>query len=331
MAVLHRRDFATYADEEVDLAVADRVEAARALATIDGGAAILALARAVQDPADQVRTVALDALARSGDSSASGALARAVARWPDADAAGRQGAERALLALDAPDRGLELAEAILATPRAPGPLAPTLLRLLLLESGDPTEADRCIARLVAGLRDPDPGRRGRSEILLAWLGDLPLEALLAALADDQGRAAIAGALGRTLERRAGQALVGLLGDANAEVRRAAVLGLAEIADPRTVDAMMLACDDDDHAVRISALQAVNSLGIAAMSFAMAGAVRSDVAQLAERVQALAVRLDEPSPPALAPVAQRALEPPLEAAAPRQTDGLRRLQRLFGRR
>lgn len=333
-AVLGHAEVVEHGVERVDLAVPDRVEAAWALGGLDGEDATLALVRAARDPEVEVRRAALAALAGDGASRAVDAtpLASALARWPLDDPSGLLAAERVFAELDAPDRGPRLAEALLATGRAPVDVANTLRRVLA-DAPDPTEEDRCVQLLVDAVTDDSDGAdglRARAEVVLAWLGGAPVDALMGALERRRSRPTVAAALGRTGERRAGTALVALLSEPDPDLRRAAVRGLADVADPRTLEALLSACDDEDHGVRAAALDAVDGFGVAAVTFGVAGALRGDLAQLEARVEALGrVMVERPSAGGgrLGGGSAAGLESPADTTT---GSGLRRLQRLLGR-
>lgn len=202
-------------------------------------AAGLREALGVPDPA--VRAAALDVLRalRLGDP------ALYAASLADADVEVRIQAVRALVSVDAveelagaaadPAREVRVAVARgLAAVRAPAP-----------KPLDPL------------LDDPDPLVRGAALAALAGTGCPPeyAAAAVAALADAawQVRAGAATALRAAPPAPAVPALAGALGDANADVRKAAVLSLlAHGADPAARAALAGAADDPDADVRVYA-------------------------------------------------------------------------------
>ncbi|MDV5149909.1 fumarate reductase/succinate dehydrogenase flavoprotein subunit [Streptomyces sp. SBC-4] len=205
-------------------------------------AAGLREALGVPDPA--VRAAALDVLRalRLGDS------ALYAASLGDTDVEVRIQAVRALVSVDAvqelagaaadPAREVRVAVARgLAAVRAPAP-----------EPLDPL------------LDDPDPLVRGAALAALAGTGCPPeyAAAAVAALADSawQVRAGSATALRAAPPAPAVPALAGALGDANADVRKAAVLSLlAHGAEPAARAALAGAADDPDADVRAYASRA----------------------------------------------------------------------------
>jgi len=284
LAVLELRDEHVDSQGTVyDLAAGKRELAVSGLAKrADDDAAIAGLSDALLDPDVGVRRRAVDALAANPKPAAAGGLAKAVATWPTNDPAGRRRAEIALTRVDAPNRSLELVEALLIAPRDPVDVS-GLLRDL---TSDAEEQERCVARLIRGLRDEAPGIRERSGTLIGWLGASAVDPLVDALARGDQRAVIARALGRTRDRRGSPALMEVLEDPDPQLRRSATLALAEIADPRFIEALLHAADDDDYGVRTAAIAAVNDLGSVAVIVGMARSTRSQIGELEGQIEQL---------------------------------------------
>jgi len=78
----------------------------------------------------------------------------------------------------------------------------------------------------------------------------------------------------------------VLEDPDPQLRRSATLALAEIADPRFIEALLHAADDDDYGVRTAAIAAVNDLGSVAVIVGMARSTRSQIGELEGQIEQL---------------------------------------------
>jgi len=130
-----------------------------------------------------------------------------------------------------------------------------------------TQPAKSMARVIAGLRSPDPNLREAAASLLAFaaMSGRNIEAAVPSLletlqdAEPKVRRTAAWALGRCGDRRAVGRLITLLKDEDASVQAAAAGALGEIGDPQASGALLAAVNDADGRVRAAAAKAVADL------------------------------------------------------------------------
>jgi HEAT repeat protein len=303
-----------------DLAAPIRAEVAAALGRLDGATALEGLLRALFDPEELVRVAAVGGLRERGGPEALGALLSVAATWTQpSHAAARAEAVGTLVAMADPDVPARVAELLLARP---GDLdeadADAFARLARAAGGDALAATA--DGLVSHLREaPAPAR---ARMLLVALRPHSVDALIECLGDEHARLQAAVALGEARDARAVEPLCGaVLGDGDPAVRSAAAWALGEIRDPAAVETLLRATRDGEYRVRISASDAFDKLGNAAVAVAVAALARPALEAGARGGGVPAAALHDG---AAAPVEPRPAQPlPPSRRAPM-------LRRLFGR-
>jgi HEAT repeat protein len=280
VAALEHRDYARTRDGEiVEIGAPVREAAVEALADFNAPQVLEGLYAALRDPDAGVRGYAIARLAGRDEPEVAELLARAVVDWPAGDPAGVDAAWTALAGLN----------------RETG-VAPLVIRALLEADGDlpaygvliyatldasPSQAadeDEILRLLVQAVSGPDPDRAARAGVMLGWLRDRSLPALLSVVREGSSKEATL-ALARTRDRSATPALIRLLTSEDVELRRAAARGLAELRDPRAVQELVRASDDEDYDVRCAAIDAVNRLGGVAVILGVAATIDSHFASM----------------------------------------------------
>jgi cyclophilin family peptidyl-prolyl cis-trans isomerase len=329
-----RRGLAVLEELAVDDAVEVRRAAAFALGQLGAPAAARALRRAAADEDRRTGILACEALARLGvelaavvaagerlgDAELEARLLPALWRFPDMDVVRR--GERGLARAE-PEMRRQAAFALTRNPRRE---AVPILRQLLADR-DPVIrawAARAVGRVGDGgdlarlqplLGDPEPGPRIRAlgaaagllgagraapaddwrPLLLALL-DTPHPGVRLAAVETAGRWLLDGALG--------DRLVVLAREGGAALRRAALLALAEGAEPRAAREMLAAAASSSAADRAAAAAAAGILGETALARRLAAdgeprvrqaALTALLAMEAEQAATLAAGLADPDP------------------------------------
>ena len=263
-AALQYHDWAQLRDGSyVDLGITVRRDAVAALADSDDPRASDALAWALSDSALPVRVGAVNALGRRLEPAVATALADAYLRF---DAAGDEVPRSAALAALRSNPRVTAAPVVRAVSERTGQRELTeseagLLRALADGGSEATELT--VAALVDALADDTATAERAVEGLVALGGD-SVPALLEAMNDHRRRAPAAIALGRCGDGRSVEALVTLLTDQRASVRRAAAETLGDLRDPRAVAPLVAAAQDEDHETRVAAASALSRLGSAGL-------------------------------------------------------------------
>lgn len=229
-----------------------RAEAARVLAERQSESACAPLVAALSDPSVMVRLQAAAALARLPDEEAARAVAefiRALAADPDFEVADRE---------------------LLAAVAAMDQLPPSLFQELLGGKNEQFAINLALALEEAGtvtrwltrLHETDAKDRLVLLDLLKQVGLLGVrEPFMSGLgmASPELRATSAWLLGECKHPQAVAALVGLLCDSEASVRRRAAQALGKLLDPLAVPGLLESLGDPDQAVRSSAVEALSGL------------------------------------------------------------------------
>jgi HEAT repeat protein len=244
----------------VDLGEEVRVEAAAALAELDGPVAREGLLCALADPEQSVRIVALEALRRRRDRETGDALVAAAACWtqPELEQA-REEAVGVLAGWRVAGAARRMAEALLTRSSDLGELSfadGVALRRLVDACG---AMEATVSDLVAALSDGDKAERART--MLVWLAPDSVDALIAAVRSRHAPRDAAIALGAIGDARAVDALSELLlsgGDVPPRVAAARALG--QLAHPAAVRPLLEASADPEHAVRTEAAASFDRLG-----------------------------------------------------------------------
>jgi hypothetical protein len=193
-------------------------------------------------------------------------LVEAATTWTaPSQAAAREEAVAALVAMRDPDVSVRLTTALLARPE-PLEDADVEVAARLAHATDAAPA-RTVEHLVGALGDGQAGERaGR---LLVRLAPESVEPLVAALADEGKREQATRALGYSHDKRAVEPLCRLMVEnQDPAVRRIAAWALGEIRDLAAVEALLLATDDADYEVRTEASRAFDRFGNVGMALAL---------------------------------------------------------------
>jgi len=244
-----------------DLEVGRRVDAVKALGTIDTDHAEEGVVRALDDGDRRVRVAAVDALLPSPSDLAAETLARTAAGWRGPDFERERAAAVAVLA-DLDDESLAV---VYAQTLANDPDRDELtaqdeedLRRLFGSAGG-ADAAALAERLAERLGEADERRRRRAHQVLVTLGATAVVPLTAALQDPVRQELACTALGQIRDKRAVPALVRLLGSGDTGARAAAARALGDIRDGGALEALVHAASDSDARVRDAALEALDKL------------------------------------------------------------------------
>jgi HEAT repeat protein len=300
VAVLDAHDWVLDRDGVlVDFAVAKRIEAVRALATIDDPSAEEGVTRALQDDDPRVRREAVEGLAPAPSMRAAKALARALARWRNpASERARQAALDLLVQLADEINAVEYTQTLVET-RTDESLRDeersAVSRLFAADSGPVAEvfARELVQRLEAG----DTVERRLVQDTLVAMGSTSVGPLLSVLDDPVRRHAAAAALGPIRDPRAVPALIDLLSHGPQDIRPTAARALGAIRDPRALEALVRASGDPRTDLRDAALEALDQMrGVAGM-LGVAELVRDQTGEAMHSAQEQVA--DGPRPPGAA--------------------------------
>lgn len=281
-----RSDATPGVEEQAEPATAEPTES-EALPSPQGSSATVALITALEDDDTEVRLAAARALGDRADTAAINALVNALRR--DASAEVRQAAAHAL-------GQIEDARAVPGLTAALREERNRDVRLEIIRAFGEIESDASVPALTAALRGEDdaemrrtivwalgeiesadavpallpllrdPDKEVRSQAVWA-LGEIEsatavdgLAAMLSGERDAEVRARIAWALGEIEDPRGVPALEAALRDSDADVRRHAIIALAEVDGLRTLPAGILAAmRDADPEVRMHAARAAGEI------------------------------------------------------------------------
>lgn len=260
-------------DQVIDLGANVRRLAAEALGEIEGQAAFAGLVRALDDPEESVRIMAVRGLSRRGDPLAAEQLTSAVTNWTEPSyARARKEALDALAYLRDPTAPRRVVAGMIRREAELDHKADAeVLRRLAQAGGHDAVADT-IEDLVARLGERPAGARVRR--LLVWLGPASVDPLIRALGDNGARHDAIFALGAIHDSKAVERLCSiLLGDDEPAVRTAAAWALGEIKDPSAVETLLVATGDVNYGVRHEANRSFDKLGNAGIAIAMSALIR----------------------------------------------------------
>jgi HEAT repeats len=208
------------------------------------------------------------------------AIARALGRWePPAYRGAREVAFSALVKAGDPRVPRWFVEALL-TERPAKPLDSDGATLKRLMSAGDVEGAAAMEAIAEVAHDADPSSVAQ---VCSWLGEDPVEPLLASLDIPATRTGAALALGALHDNRAVAPLRQHLGDDDPEIRLAVVQALGLIKDPSALGDLLRSAQDSDYAVRVAALAALDGFGsiaVAASVVAASGSLEGVLPQLA---------------------------------------------------
>ncbi|MBD0282204.1 MAG: HEAT repeat domain-containing protein [Thermoleophilaceae bacterium] len=235
-----------------------RAEAILALGSLDSEGDNSALARALRDAADLVRSAAVRALHTRGEA---GLLVEALRWLPGDEGHSRKLALQAVFDLKEFVSAPAIADAlvhredeeVLSEDDAP-------LVLGLLEGAPADERYQLIKLLVTALGDERGIVADRAAELLVRLAPMSTEGVVAELREGSAAAEAAYVLGRIANPDTVDALVDALGHRNPRVRAESAAALGELQDPASVEPLLEATRDRDHGVRRQARLALDRLG-----------------------------------------------------------------------
>ena len=263
--LLTRREIHVTPEGEVmDLAGAEKKEAAEALAAASGRRAVSLLSDGLSNPDPRVRASVLRALASMRMREARLALVEVAATRRDVT--------------DVTDRSLALQELA----RGDGDVLEELVSHLVVRDDDlaigsehlaavkalldreTVDRGRISALLVDALGQADERIRQRAHRVLAVVGEAAMDPVIAALGPAESRKEAVTALGHLRNTAAVEVLVPLLEDESPQIRNATAWALGEIKDPRAVEPLAKATRDRDYDVRAAAMAALNGFGSVAI-------------------------------------------------------------------
>jgi HEAT repeat protein len=241
-----------------DFGIHVRAEAILALGSLDIGGDSRAIAQALHDPADLVRSAAVRVLHARREA---GLLVQAL-RWLPADEGhSRTLALQAVYDLKASVTAPAIADAlvnrddeeVLSEDEAG-------LVLAVLDDERAEERAELIRLLVIALGDERGIVADRAGELLVRLAPISTDGVVAELREGNAAAEAAYVLGRIADPRTVDALVSALRHRNPRVRAESAAALGELEDPASVGPLLQAARDRDHGVRKQARLALDRLG-----------------------------------------------------------------------
>jgi HEAT repeat protein len=238
-----------------------RKKALASLAELGPDEALPAVKAALRHPSDAVRCAAVRALCGWGEPMP---IAAAVA-WLPPGSHSRSLAFRGLARLDQPDSAPAVAHSLVHGTAQAG---------LWKDEVD------VVGRLCAAGRDPDACRKvvdlltdaldhenaevvGRAEDFLLWLGSDAVPALVAVVRSAPAPDTAVWLLGQIGGASALEPLLDAMEHPEARTREEACAALGELRDPISVEALLRATRDHEHAVRVKAGMALERIGTAA--------------------------------------------------------------------
>jgi HEAT repeat protein len=254
-----------------DLGAPVREEAVRALAAFGPDEAGLAVADALRDPSDHVRSAAVTVLAGWGEGLP---LADATA-WLPAD---RGRARRLTLVvlgrLAQPGTASALARALVhavdTEPLRPGDA--DVVTQLVAADRRLDAVDEVIEVLIGAVEEEREIVSERAAELLTCLGRLRAQPVITALSRSASPHSLS-ALGRIGDPSALEPLTEALEHPDPGMRSASCSALGELRNPAAVEALLRATDDPDPAVRASAGAALDQIGNASIIFGLSALLR----------------------------------------------------------
>ena len=224
------------------------------------------VSKALADPSDRVRCVAIRALYDWGEGVP---IAEAMA-WLPAQGASRSLALSALTKLADPDTAAVLATSLLHGTAQPGlwEEEANTVSALCTGGGRHSALAQVLDLLVEGLDYKDEEVAGRAEDFLLWLGTDAERAVKAAVRHSSTPHRAVRLLGQIGGAAAINPLIEALDHADVRTRGEACVALGELRDPISVDALLQATHDTEHDVRVKAAAAINRIGTVALVAAL---------------------------------------------------------------
>jgi HEAT repeat protein len=262
-----------------DLGRPVREEAVVALGELGTDEAAAAVAHALHDPDDRVRSKAVEALENLRQPVL---IAEALPTLREMGGNAHPLALDALRDLQRPGLGRALVEALVyqsGDDRLDEDDAMLVPDLLSTEDGA-QESRNVVEVLIRALSDESEIVADRTEQLLVLLAPVSADALEHELSD--GGAAphrAASALGKMGDVRALDTLVNALDDPDARVRAESCVALGELRDPAAVEPLLRAARDPEHVVRAGAGSALDRIGTVAVVVGVSAMLRPLLADL----------------------------------------------------
>lgn len=255
----------------VDRGVAVRREAILALGTLGPEGGPDAVWAALADPSDAVRVAAIRVLYAREDATA---LAAALAWLPAGHGHARALAVTALTELRRPESASALASALIHAPDDAPIDDDARLLALLIDADESSEAQsEVVAHLLEALSDEREVVADRAEDLLALLGPVSTDGVIAELKAGPAPHRAAAVLSQIKDARALEPLIEGLLHRDPRVRAACAEALGELGDPAAVEALIHASRDPEHHVRAQAGWALDRLGTVAVIVGVSTMVR----------------------------------------------------------
>jgi HEAT repeat protein len=254
-----------------------REQAVLALGELGPDAGSEAVAGALHDSSDCVRSAAVQVLHSRGEIEL---LASALSSLPTEGEKSRELAFQAILEHRSSRVARTAARALV---RTPGDAPPSDGDVAFIKSLARSEEGRDPAKIVVrellkALSDDRSEVAERAEELLVGLGSSSVRGLIAELGSDRSPAHAAMVLGRIGDSDAMESLIGALEHRHQEVRLQAAAALGALRDPAAVEPLLRATRDSDYDVRAEASQALDHLGAAGIIVGMSALLRSMVVE-----------------------------------------------------
>jgi HEAT repeat protein len=269
----------------VDKGMGIREQAILALGELGPEVGGLAVAGALRDSFDCVRSAAVHVLHSRGET---GLLAEALSSLPPDGAKSRGLAFQAILEHPSSRVARTAARALIRAPgHLPLPDADAAFMRTLVGRGDRGPANGALRELLEALRDDRSEVAERAEDLLVVLAPASTPGVIAELEKDRSPERAATILGRTGDSRAMQPLIGALEHRRAGVRLQAAAALGALRDPAGVEPLLRATHDSDFDVRAEASHALDHMGAVGVVVGMSALLRSTVMEAVGLVAELA--------------------------------------------
>jgi HEAT repeat protein len=277
-----RGDVAGLIEASGDLDSKTRNAAMAALAEIDPGEARLAVIESLGHSSERVRCAAVRLLFHWGDATP---LAEAIS-WLPPGRPSRRLALTALAQLGQARCGLALARSLVYGSAQEG-LSEDEVGLVWnlcqsAEAGD--ELYRVTDLLIDALTDERQAIAGRAEDFLLWLDRDAVPALIALTRSSPSPHRAVAILGQIGGASVLEPLIDAVEHPDARTREAACVGLGELGDPMSAEALLRATRDSQHDVRVKAAAALDRLGTAALLVSISTMATSQVEAPKGRLQ-----------------------------------------------
>jgi HEAT repeat protein len=254
-----------------------RAQAVSALGELGHEAGNRAVARALRDPSDSVRSTAVRVLYQHGEVAP---LAQALSWLPAESGDSRALALRALLELKKPGTAQAVSRALVwaAGDQPLADLDVALVHTLMQADTGADVANEVVDELLTALSDDREEVIERAEVLLVRLAPASIQGVIAEFEGGRSPERAAAMLGRMGDPRALQPLIEALDHREVSVRMQAASALGELRQAAAVEPLFRATRDHSRDVRSEAARALDSIGTAAVIIGMSAMVRPLVAE-----------------------------------------------------